>query len=159
MSFVQSLLEKVGFLCELNHKREQKEAVISLNERSKIYLDESLTLHNSTNSKNTSNAAQHPVYSLHERYDAYLEYMSCLNQVYSLADSLIDKFETYTSSSSRFFDFMSKFVHLDLENKSTNGLLSLINSLDTSSNEMITEQKEQDCVTYQVRIKPKINLF
>ena len=84
-------------MCELIEKVNQKEAQIGLHEQSKIYLDESLTLHGDISSKSKL-LQNHAVYTLHERYAKYSEFTSGLKGVRSQLDEKINEFERISDS-------------------------------------------------------------
>lgn len=101
-SLVESLsrlLQIAAQVCELIEKVNHKEAQIRLHEQSKIYLDESLTLHGEISSK-TKSPQLHSVYSLHERYGKFLQFTAGLDKIRTLLDEKIDVFEKLSKSHS-----------------------------------------------------------
>ncbi len=156
-SFIQNLLQRITFISELNEKLESSERSIVLSEKAKIYLDESLTLHNEPNkTKNTSLANQHSVYSLHDRYAQYLEYAQNLEKVYDLVDNQIEHLETLFRSNARLCRFMGSFNllvnYLEPEFKSTNSwaLLNSILIFDGKLNGLFNEQHENEAAHFQI---------
>lgn len=97
MDSLARLLSTTSQVCELIEKIEQKEAQMGLHEQSKIYLDESLTLHGDISSK-TKVPQQHAVYTLHERYARYSEFSEALGKLRASLDQKIDTFEAISKS-------------------------------------------------------------
>jgi hypothetical protein len=151
--FIQNLLQRIGLISELNQTLEQHDKSIVLSEKAKIYLDESLTLHNEpSKTKNSSLANQHAVYSLHERHAQYLDYAQNLEKVYELVDGLVDNIESLFRSTARLGRFMSSFQllvnYLEPEFKATNSL-ALLNAIlifDGKLNSMLTERQESEAL-------------
>lgn len=109
MKMLEKLEAVVSSLCESMNKRENKEDLLRLYEQAKIYLDESLTLHSDTKTKG---ASQHPVYSLHDRYETYLTYQQSVNRVVTLNQSVMDSFYEISTQYSSSIDFIESVEQL-----------------------------------------------
>ena len=96
----------VSQLCEFIEKINQKESQIRLHEQSKIYLDESLTLHSEIPGKSKTPQIIHPVYTLHERYSKSLEVKEAMKKVRQSIDKNMDIYESLTTSQSRSIQFI-----------------------------------------------------
>jgi hypothetical protein len=96
-------------ICELTEKADQKELIIRLHEQSKIYLDESLTLHGEISSK-TKSPQLHPVYTLHERHSRYLEFNEALKKVKDALTKQIEAFEMLSLSHLKSIRFIKGYI-------------------------------------------------
>jgi len=93
------LLKTTTQLCDLIKKINQREGEIRLHEQSKIYLDESLTLHGEISSKSNRSPGQvHPVYSLHERYARHVHLAEAMARVCAALDQKIEAYESRAKS-------------------------------------------------------------
>lgn len=97
-------------ICELTEKADQKELIIRLHEQSKIYLDESLTLHGEISSKTKSQPNPNPVYTLHERHSRYLEFNEALKKVKDALTKQIEAFETLSLSHLKSIRFIKGYI-------------------------------------------------
>jgi hypothetical protein len=111
---------RIGLISDSIGKRKERENLIRLHEQAKIYLDESLTLHNENN-KSSKSSNQHAVFNLHERYAGYLIYSENLKNVNSLIDKQIEIYEKISEGHLNSVNFMQKFQDL---NKSLEGTIN-----------------------------------
>lgn len=105
MDSLGKLLQTCDQVCDLMDNINQKEVQIRLHEQSKIYLDESLTLHSEISSK-TKTPQLHSVYSLHERYSKYVAFVNGLEKVRLQMDHLINAYECISRSHSDSIQFI-----------------------------------------------------
>lgn len=128
---LESLLQSIY---DLKQKSEQKENLIRLHELAKIYLDESLTLHNDKSKL----SSQHPVYSLQDRFAKYSQYTSNKENILTKIKGLISSFKLKTSQYCDSFSYVKSLVNLDQTKDWFSQLLSTLNQ-DLSIGDKIKE--------------------
>lgn len=96
----------MSVLCESLDKREDKEDNIRLYGQAKIYLDESLTLHGESGKGGKGSTNQHPVFSLHERYDAYSRHEQSLSRCNASNTELQTKLARTKEQNEKSFKFI-----------------------------------------------------
>ncbi len=129
IQLLNKLESKSISLNDLINKKNSNDDLIRIYEQAKIYLDESITLHNDNNKIKLQN--QHPVYSLHERYANYLTYISSLNQLKELVDEKINEFHKISNNhllAVNFVKNLSENIN-QKHNEQENQLSLLINSM------------------------------
>lgn len=120
LKMLSDLEMRIGLISDSIGKRKERENLIRLHEQAKIYLDESLTLHNENN-KSSKSSNQHAVFNLHERYAGYLIYSENLKNINSLIDKQIENYEKMSEGHLNSVSFMQKFQDL---NKSPEGTIN-----------------------------------
>jgi hypothetical protein len=151
-NFFIKLNESLDFLNSLSKNRNEIERHIELHEKTKIYLDEILTLH--TNTKTNSIDNQHSILTIIDRYSQYLIFTQNLNKVYSNLDALIN-YESKIKNCRDFFELMKMFDSImtdslkNLELKSNNRI-SLLNSVSVMkfSSSIELEEKQDDLAKF-----------
>ena len=101
--FICQNLEKIKALSDLSKRKGLNDNLIRLNEQAKIYLDESLTLHETMKNKTT-----HPVYTLRDRYTIYEKFNSNLDMVKSNIANQLEKLEKLAQQHLTSFDFFRR---------------------------------------------------
>lgn len=108
--FISQNLERVKALSDLSKRKGLNDNLIRLNEQAKIYLDESLTLH-----ETMKNKTNHPVYTLRDRYTIYETFNCNLDMVKSSMTNQLEKLKGIAEQHLASFDFFrTKEIVLEL---------------------------------------------
>ncbi|CAF0784356.1 unnamed protein product [Brachionus calyciflorus] len=107
-TYIGQNLTRVKILNDIAQKKGLNDNLIRLNEQAKIYLDESVTLHETMKSKTT-----HPVYTLHDRYNDYLIYNQNLELVNSSLDAEIQNLNSLSTGHLDSINFFKSNLNLE----------------------------------------------
>jgi hypothetical protein len=105
----------LGFICEQSGKRELKDNQLQLLEQILLYIEESLNeeklikVGNTKQQKQQQQQYQHAIYTLHKRYNDYLQRREIMQRINNLVDTNIDHYRQLSREHAALVAFVSSF--------------------------------------------------